>query len=248
MTTKVVLGQLVAEPDAEALAREAAVRLARSLQAALAKRGRATLALSGGNTPRATYALLAQKPGIDWAKVDVFWVDERAVAPDDDRSNYRWAKSSLIEPARIPPERIHRMRGEAEDLEAAAREYERDVREHVEPSADGVPVFDVIVLGIGDDGHTASLFPGSDTVDIVDRAVVAVPADAGREARLTLTSPVIESGRAVFVIAAGPGKHAPLERVWASQGDVRKTPARIIRSCKGAVTWLIDRAAGGLTE
>ncbi len=248
MTTKVVPGQLVAVPNASDVAREAAPRIARALQGAIRKNGRAAAALSGGNTPRDTYTRLAHEPGIDWTKVDVFWVDERAVPPTDDRSNYRWAKATLLDTAHVPAGRTHRMLAEDPDLWAAAGAYERTIREHVEVDADGVPAFDVVVLGVGDDGHTASLFPGEPTIDVVDRLVAAVPAKGEREARLTLTAPAIEHARALVVIATGAGKRDALERVWAAQGDLPRTPARIIRACRGGVTWIIDRAAGGLVD
>jgi 6-phosphogluconolactonase len=248
MTTKVVPGQLVASPDSAQAARDAATRLARTLRNAIRKNGRAAFALSGGNTPRDAYALLARETGLDWNKVDVFWVDERAVAPTDDRSNYRWAKVTLLEPARIPAERIHRMPADAPDLDAAARDYEREVHAGVEVDADGVPAFDAVVLGVGEDGHTASLFPGETTVDVTDRLVAPVPGAGSREARLTLTPLPIEHARHVFILAVGANKRPALERVWAAKGDVRQTPARVIRGCRGAVTWIIDRAAGGITE
>ena len=248
MTTKVVPGQLVAVPTASEVGQEAAPRIARALQSAIRKVGRASAALSGGNTPRDTYARLAREPGIDWTKVDIFWVDERAVPPTDERSNYRWAKATLLDVAGVPAGRTHRMRADGPDRAAAARAYEKVIREHVGLDADGVPAFDVVVLGVGEDGHTASLFPDEPAIDVVDRLVAAVPAKAGREARLTLTTPAIEHARALVVIAVGAGKRDALERVWAAQGDVRHTPARVIRGCRGGVTWIIDRAAGGLTD
>jgi 6-phosphogluconolactonase len=246
MTTKVVPGQLVATIDPGDVAHEAADRIATVLRGTIARNGRATVALSGGNTPRAAYALLAQEEEIDWPKVDVFWVDERAVAPDDDRSNYKWAKATLLDPAKVPPRCIHRMPGEARDLDAAAREYEGILRSRAPADPDGVPVLDVVVLGVGDDGHTASLFPGEPTVDVSDRLVVAVPATKKHEARLTLTPPPIEHAKNVFVLAIGESKLPALERVWNVEGDVHQTPARIVRGLRGTVTWIIDRAAGGI--
>lgn len=246
MTTKVVPGQLIAVADVTEVAQEAATRIARALQNAVAKHSRAALALSGGTTPREAYTLLAREPAVDWAKVSVFWIDERAVPPTDDRSNYRWAKALLLDRARIPFERVHRMRAEAPDLDEAAREYERLLRQWVEVDADGVCAFDVSVLGIGEDGHTASLFPGDPAVDVVDRLVVSVPAMEKREARLTVTPPVIEHTRCLFILAVGSTKREPLERAWAAQGDVHQTPARVVRGCRGAVTWIIDKVAGGL--
>jgi 6-phosphogluconolactonase len=248
MTTKAVPGQLVAASDSAQVARDASTRIARTLRNAIRKNGVASLALSGGNTPRDAYALLAREAGLDWHKVQVFWVDERAVAPTDDRSNYRWAKSTLVDPAGIPADRVHRMPADAVDLDAAARAYERVVRDHVALDGDGVPAFDALILGVGDDGHTASLFPGEATVDVVDRLVVSVPRADAREARMTLTPLAIEHARHVFILAVGENKRPALERVWAAQGDLRHTPARIIRGCRGAVTWIIDRAAGGIAD
>jgi 6-phosphogluconolactonase len=246
MTTKVVPGQLVAGGDAREVAQEAATRIARALRSATARNGRATLALSGGNTPREAYALLAREPIVEWAKVSIFWIDERAVPPTDDRSNYRWTKATLLDSAGVPSEHVYRMRAEAPDLDGAAREYERLIREWVEVDADGLPAFDVAVLGIGEDGHTASLFPGDPAVDVVDRLVVPVAAKEEREARLTVTPPILEHARHLFILAVGPAKREPLERAWATQGDVHRTPARVVRGCRGAVTWVIDKVAGGL--
>jgi 6-phosphogluconolactonase len=246
MTTKVVPGQLVATFDAEHVAREASKRIARALRDAISARSSATMALSGGNTPRATYERLAKEPGVEWSKVAVFWIDERAVPAEDDRSNYRWAKESLLDKVPIPAEGVHRMPGDAKDLEQAARDYEALLRKTLRKT-DAVPSFDVVVLGVGDDGHTASLFPGEATVEITDRLVVAVPAKPpSREARLTVTAPVIENARSVFILAVGKAKQPALERVWSTSGSIRETPARVIRSIRGGVTWVIDKAAGGL--
>ncbi len=245
MTTKVVPGQLVATFDAEHVAREAAARMAKTLREAIAQRGSASMALSGGNTPRDAYERLASEPGVDWSQVHVFWVDERAVGPTDDRSNYRWAKATLLDQAPIPAANVHRMRGDASDLDAAAREYEALVRAKVRPAGE-LPSFDLVVLGIGEDGHTASMFPGEATVEISDRLVVAVRAAPGREARLTLTTPVLENARVVFVLAVGKNKSPALERVWSTSGSLRETPARILRGVRGGLTWVIDKAAGGM--
>jgi 6-phosphogluconolactonase len=239
---KLVPGELVTKADPASVAREASRRMAGALGAALKARGRASVALSGGNTPRDAYGALAKEPGLDWTKIDVFWVDERAVGPTDDRSNYRWAKVTLLDAARVPPERVHRMPSDSPDLDLAAKAYDKAIAGLV---AQGAPAFDLIVLGVGDDGHTASLFPGDPTVDITDRLVAAVPARPGREARLTLTRPVIQQARHVLVLAVGAVKKPALARVWAREGDVHATPARIIRDCKGVVTWIVDEAASG---
>jgi len=237
---------LIAVPSAEDVAREAAARIAKTLREAIKARGKATFALSGGDTPKQAYRRLAEEPDIDWGRIDLFWVDERAVPPTDDRSNYRWAKECLIDPAKIDGGHVHRMRAEEPDLEAAAREYEGLLRENVTAGQGGVPAFDAMVLGVGDDGHTASLFPGQPTVEISDRFVVSVGKTDGREMRLTLTAPVIEQARAVFVLAVGSKKTPALERVWSVSGSLRETPARVIRNARGSIHWVIDKAAGGM--
>jgi 6-phosphogluconolactonase len=245
VTTKAVPGQLVATKNSEELAQEAASRISRALVQTIAKNGKASFALSGGNTPRPTYERLSREKGIDWTKVDIFWIDDRAVPPTHDRSNYLGAKKALLDAAKIPAGHIHRMQGEATDLAAAAREYERVLREHVPADSDGIPAIDVAVMGIGDDAHTASLFPGEPTIDITDRLVSDVGSHAGLEPRLTLTVPAIEHIRHVFLLVEGASKRPALERIWAIQGDVHQTPGRIFRGCRGAVTWIIDQAAGG---
>jgi 6-phosphogluconolactonase len=245
MITKAVPGQLVATKNSGELAQEATSRIARALIQTIAKNGKASFALSGGNTPRPTYERLARETGIDWTKVDVFWIDERAVPPAHDRSNYLMAKKVLLDAAKIPEGNIHRMPGEATDLAVAAREYERLLRERVPADAEGIPAIDVAVMGIGDDAHTASLFPGEPTIDVTDRLVSAVGSHAGLEPRLTVTVPAIERIRHVFLLIEGASKRPALERIWAVQGDVHETPGRIIRGCRGVVTWIIDNAAGG---
>jgi 6-phosphogluconolactonase len=241
--TRQVPGQLVTAKDAAAVAHEGASRLEAALKAALASRGRATLALSGGNTPREAYSTLARAAGIDWSKVDVFWVDERAVPPGDDRSNYRWAKATLLDGARIDPANVHRMPADAPDLAAAAKAYEKVVKDRVAADAEGVPAFDAMVMGVGDDGHTASLFPGDPAVDVTDRFVVAVASQHGLEARLTLTRTVITRARLVLVLVEGAAKRDALAKAWAPEGDVHVTPSRILRESKGQVVWIVDEVA-----
>ena len=245
MTTTIVPGKLVTPRDKSLVASEAATRLATAIRSAIAERGSATIALSGGNTPRDAYGLLAREPGIDWKKVQVFWVDERAVAPTDDRSNYHWAKLTLLDAAAIPADHVHRMEAESADLEDAATRYEEALRANVATTG-GLPAFDAMVLGIGDDGHTASLFPGEPTIDVRDRLVATARPAPGREARMTLTAPVIENARLVLVLVVGAGKRPALERAWDAQGDLHQTPSRLVRQCHGEVTWIVDRAAAGL--
>ena len=245
MVTKVVPGLLIATPDAAQAGREACARMTRAIHDALKERGGATIALSGGSSPLDAYRALAAQP-LDWNRIHVYWVDERAVPPDHERSNYAAAKKALLDAIAIPPGNVHRMRGEDPDLEKAAADYEAELRDTVKAKVGGLPALNLVVLGIGDDAHTASLFPGEDTVNVTDRLVAAVPATGGREARLTLTSPMLENAKASTIIVLGKSKHEPLERIWATSGDVKATPGRIIRGFRGAITWVIDRAAGGM--
>ena len=245
MNTKVVPGSLIAAPGKAEVAEEAADRITRLLTEAIRDRGSATIALSGGNTPKDTYAIVAKRE-IDWSKIQIFFVDERAVGPTSERSNYRMVKETLLTPANIPDHHVFRMEGEATDLALEATRYEEVLRTKIRLKKDGHPNLDVLILGVGDDGHTASLFPGENTLDIMDKLVAAVPAKGEREARLTMTVPVLECARSTLILAVGEKKHEPLERVWRVAGKLHDTPARIVRGFKGSVTWVIDRAAGGL--
>jgi len=245
VVTKVVPGLLIATPDAPQAAREACSRMAKSIRDALRDRGEATVALSGGGSPVEAYRLLAQE-SIDWNKVHFYWVDERAVPPTHERSNFGQAKAALLDAAGVPAANIHRMRGEASDLSVAAMDYEAELRDTVKQKLGGLPSLDLLVMGIGDDGHTASLFPGERTMHVTDKLVAAVAAKGEREARLTLTVPMLENARSSVVIVLGKAKHAPLERIWSTHGNVDETPGRIIRNFRGSICWVIDRAAGGM--
>ncbi|MBX3189014.1 MAG: 6-phosphogluconolactonase [Labilithrix sp.] len=245
VVTKVVPGLLIATQDHAQAAREACGRITKTIRDALRDRGAATVALSGGGSPIETYRLLAQET-IDWNKVHFYFVDERAVPPDHARSNYAAAKAALFDPGGVPAANIHRMRGEASDLAIAAQDYDAELRDTVKSKLGGLPSLDLVVLGVGDDAHTASLFPGEPTVHVTDRLVAAVAAKGDREARLTLTPPVLENARASVVIVLGKSKHAALEQIWAAHGDIDETPGRVVRGFRGSITWVIDRAAGGM--
>jgi 6-phosphogluconolactonase len=251
MSTSVIPGGLVAARDERAVADEAATRIASTLREVIKQRGTASLALSGGNTPRPAYEGLARQTGIDWTKVSIYWIDERAVPPTNARSNYLLAKESLLDRAPIPAENVHRMVGEAPDLEQAARDYEAMLKARLTWKSTATaefPSFDVAVMGIGDDGHTASLFPGDTTVDVRDRMVLAVAAapDKGREARLTVSAPVIEQIGVIFVLAVGQAKKEPLQRIWSITGSTAETPSRVLRSAEGKVVWILDSVAAGV--
>jgi 6-phosphogluconolactonase len=219
--------------------------MAKAIRDAIRDRGSAAIALSGGSSPVGAYEQLA-KAALDWKNVHVFWVDERAVGPAHERSNYLLVKNALLDTAGIEPANVHRMHGEAADLDSAAHDYEAELRKFVPHQKGGLPSFDLQVLGIGSDGHTASLFPGDPTVHVTDRLVASVAATGQREARLSLTGPVLENGTATLVIVLGKDKNPAISKIWAANGDLNETPGRIIRGFRGSICWVIDRPAGGI--
>jgi len=251
MPISLLPGQVVTTPDVAAVAAEAATRLGHALREAIATRGAASIALSGGNTPRPAYEQLARETNVDWSKVSVFWIDERAVPPTHARSNYRLAKESLLDRVPILPVNVHRMHGDAESLEQAARDYAALLTTKLSTVRVGtidVPVFDAAVLGIGDDGHTASLFPGEASVEVRDRVVLSIAAapKLAREARLTVTTPVIEQIRTALYLVTGKAKRGPLDRVSSTTGALQETPSRISRGIVGKLVWILDDAAAGV--
>ncbi len=230
----------------EDLFRRAAKRFAQAAQNAVRKNGRFTVALSGGSTPKGFYALLAQEPlarEIPWDKCLFFWGDERAVPPNDARSNYRMVQEALLSRIKIPPENIHRFQTEFPPQEAARR-YEADLTRAFGLEDAGVPRFDQIWLGIGPDGHTASLFPGSRALDETERLACANWAPSQNAWRLTLTYPVLDAAAEVVFLAEGAEKAEILRRII-KEGDLRLPAARVAPQ-DGRLLWLIDRAAAKL--
>ncbi|MDI1451278.1 6-phosphogluconolactonase [Polyangium sp. 6x1] len=228
-----------AENEAEHAALGAEI-VARAIDEAVRTRGSAKVALSGGSTPGPVYRRLAQM-ALPLDRIDWFWVDERAVDPASPRSNFRAAYADLGLD-RAPKTRVHRMEAEAPDLAAAAARYEVLLRRTFGIAS--TVAFDVMTLGIGDDGHTASLFPGMGATAIDDRLVAAIAAqpDKGLEARLTLTAPVLREARTVLVLARGAAKQRPIASAW-SDGPEEEVPARLLLRARGRVVWLVDRGA-----
>jgi 6-phosphogluconolactonase len=227
----------------EELAGAAARDFAARAQETINERGRFAVALAGGSTPKATYEVLARDYSgeLDWGSVHVFFGDERSVPPDHEDSNYRMAHETLL--SRVPVGSVHRMRGELPPAEAAAA-YERELREFFR--ADGLPALDLILLGIGEDGHTASLFPETSALDVTDRWVVANPVLKLETTRLTLTVPVINAAKAVTFLVAGEGKAGALKEILEGDADPRAYPAKFIRPEDGDLTWMVDEAAASL--
>jgi len=227
--------------DADALAQTLADTVAAEIGNAIATRGHCALALAGGSTPKTAYALLAATPlreGVDWSKVRFFFGDERCVGPDDPQSNYKMAYEALLGPLRIPAEQIFRMRGEDEPANAA-RDYAALLRSQLGAK----PVLDLMMLGMGPDGHTASLFPGSDPLEDDDSLVRAPYVAKFSAYRLTLTPRVINSSRLVAIAAAGSEKAEALAAALEGPRDPLRCPVQIVAPVRGRLLWLVDRAA-----
>lgn len=211
---------------------------------AIAARGRFLLVLSGGSTPKALYQLLATPAfagRIDWARTEVFWGDERCVPPDDPSSNYRMAREALLDWVPINPQAIHRLRGE-DPPEQAAAAYEAELRRVFGAAA--TPRFDVVLLGMGDNGHTASLFPHLTAVREAKRWVVAEFVGEVSMWRLTLTPPALNAAARVLFVVVGADKADMLSRVLEGPRDVDALPAQVIAPADGALTWMVDVPAG----
>jgi 6-phosphogluconolactonase len=233
-------------PDGAALTIAAADLVAELAKQAIAQRGRFNIALSGGNTPRPVYERLAM-PGysdkIDWAKVQIFFGDERCVTPDDPSSNYHMARIALFDRVPIPAANIHRMRGE-DDPESAAKAYEDELRKSFGGTPDG---FDLVFLGMGDNGHTASLFPGLPAVAETARWVMAQYVEVMSMWRVTLTPVVINAARHIAFLVSGAGKAEMLHRVIEGPLQPVVLPSQAIKPTSGTLTWLLDQpAAAGL--
>ncbi len=237
-------------PDAQALARCAAQHFVEHAERAVAARGRARIAISGGSTPKAAFALLADpaeswRARMPWSKLDLWWVDERCVPPDHSDSNYRMTRETLLDHVPLAPGQIHRIEGELEP-EAAAARYESAMRNHFRLEGAELPRFDVVALGMGPDGHTASLFPHTQALHELGRIAVANYVAAKSSWRITLTWPAINSADAVFFLIAGADKAQTVHEVWMGPKDAERLPSQLIRPVGGILTLLLDRAAAAL--
>jgi 6-phosphogluconolactonase len=240
--------EIVILDDAQALADTAARAIVEVAVEAVAARRRFTVALAGGSTPRATYERLAQPPLRDrmpWDRTWVFFGDERGVEPDHPDSNYRMANQALLSKVPVPATQVARIRGEAEDPETAAAEYARRLAEVFERKRGELPRFDLILLGAGVDGHTASLFPGSPVLKEVFRPVAAVHAAAASiPQRFTFTFPLLNAAARVMFLVAGPEKAKMVKAALGEPGG--SLPASMVHPTDGRLTWLLDRAAASL--
>lgn len=234
------------------LAQRAARRFYEAAEAAIGdpQRGRFLVALSGGSTPRALHQELVAhyRDLIPWERVQVFWSDERCVPSDHPDSNYRMARETLLELVPLPAANIHRMPGERADYDAAAADYEQDIRQVFGLPPDVLLRFDLILLGMGPDGHTASLFPGTDALREQARLVAPNWVPKLNAHRMTFTYPLLNSARHVLFLTAGAEKAEALRDVISGQCTIEERPASGVRTSEGEVVWLVDRAAASLLD
>ncbi len=213
---------------------------------ALAARGAFHVALAGGNTPRSLAEAVTSEPDLDfaWHRTHVWWGDERAVPPDHPDSNYAMAEELLLARVPIPPTQVHRMPADADDLEAAARAYALTLAKGTGARRGEAPVLDLVWLGVGEDGHVASLFPGAPALQVTDRWVEAVT-DAPKPPprRLTLTLPVLFAARRVVILASGAEKSAIVRAAIEGGHGAEALPARTVATATAGRLWLLDAAA-----
>jgi len=236
--------------DAAALSRAAAEHFLETAQASVAANGVARIAISGGSTPKRTFELLANPAekfvkAMPWPQIELYWVDERTVPPDNRDSNYRMTREALLDKVPLKPENIFRIEGELDPEQAAAR-YESAIRNHLRLEGAQGPRFDVLALGMGDDGHTASLFPHTQAIHEMIRIAVANQVPQKDTWRVTLTWPVINEARDVFFLIAGKDKAQPLHDVLLGKYDPEALPSQLIRPRNGRLLMLLDRDAAAL--
>ncbi|MGG6297419.1 6-phosphogluconolactonase [Leptolyngbya sp. AN02str] len=221
------------------VARSLALILERAHQA-IAERGQFTIALAGGSTPKPLYEAIAQQP-LPWEQVHVFWGDERYVPPTHSDSNEGMARRAWLDHVPMPATNIHPMPTQAADPAIAAQQYDQELRDVFQVQPGEFPALDVVLLGMGDDGHTASLFPHTDALAVRDRLITVGNKDG--QPRLTFTAPFINHARSVFFLVAGANKQTALAHVFSETANDEDYPARMIRP-QGELWWLLDEAAG----
>jgi 6-phosphogluconolactonase len=233
--------QIITCRDGADLSERAADEFLRLARQAIQLAGRFTVALSGGSTPKALYTLLAA-PGvaqrISWNRVHLFWGDERCVPPDHPESNYRMVRECLLAHIQIPAENVHRMAGEKKP-QIAELEYEAELQRHFELQGGALPRFDLVLLGLGEDGHTASLFPGSEVLNDIDHLVAIEYAEKLHSQRLTLTLPVLNEGAEVVFLVAGASKAAIVNDLLGGKANTTNYPAARVQPRDGKLIWMI---------
>ena len=242
MSSSVEIRTLTTPQELFAAAAEEVVRAANE---AVAQRGRFTIALAGESTPKSLYNLLATnaRTALPWDRMFFFWGDERHVPPTDPDSNYRMADETMLSKIPVAAANVFRMKTENPDAAAVAEDYEQTLRKFFQVEPGQVPTFDLILLGMGPDGHTASLFPGTAALQEKSRLVLANWVEKMKTYRITLTLPVLNAGGCVIFLVSGTDKATALHAVL--EGDVpgEQYPAKLVRPRQGKLIWLVDRAA-----
>jgi 6-phosphogluconolactonase len=233
--------QLRIAEDAATCAVQCAGYLHDVLQKSIASRGKATFAISGGNTPAPMFRKLAES-GLDWSKIHIFWVDERCVPPSDDRSNFKSAEENLLKPAQVREANIHRIIGELKPDDAAAK-YVEDIRNSFDLKEGELPVFDVVHRGMGPDAHTASLFPGEPLISDDTHIAAHVWVEKMKMDRITLLPGVLRKARQTVLQAVGADKAEPLYEVLYGPEDIHRFPCQIATRDSDTAVWFVDRAA-----
>lgn len=240
--------QIEVVADRNALTHAAAKRFLALVQAAVQSHGRFTVALSGGSTPRDLYALLADPAAeyrnqLPWDKLHFFWGDERHVPPNDKDSNYRMAHEAMLSKVPLPVGNVHRIQAELADADAAARAYEEELRRFFDLPSGGAPRFDLALMGLGPDGHTASLFPQTAALHERERWVTANWVQKLHTHRITLTVPALSPAGEILFLVAGADKAIALRDVLHGPFHPDQWPAQVFRNCANPVVWLVDELA-----
>jgi 6-phosphogluconolactonase len=234
--------------DANEVAHEAAAEFIRIATTAIEAQQRCTIALAGGSTPRTLYSLLADEESLrqqlDWSRLHFFWGDERHVPPDHPDSNYRMANEAMLAKVPAPVENIHRIRGEEPDAQKAADEYQEELRRSLQLQPAQLPRFDLVLLGMGPDGHTASLFPGTTALQEMHRLVAATWVEKFKTDRVTFTFPVLNNAANVIFLVCGAEKVPVLRTVLGPGSSPAPFPAQLVQPRSGHLLWLLDEAAG----
>lgn len=238
--------KIIVAKNLDELNREAAGLIVSACQEAIARSGRFTIALSGGETPKKLYELLATpewRNRIDWAKTHVFWGDERMAPPDDPKSNHKMANDALLSKVPILAGNIHRVKTELADASKAAGDYEAEIYRVFGGQPPALPQFDFILLGMGDNAHTASLFPHTEALKPSDHIVLALYVSEVGGYRITFTAPLINQARQIAFLVAGAKKASVLREVLYGPRDPERLPAQLIQAVHGTLYWLVDEAA-----
>lgn len=236
-------------PDSSAMSRKAAEMFSNFSNQYIEEKGRMAVAVSGGSTPIKLYSLLGSgnyKKQIDWRNMHFFLVDERFVPHDHSDSNYSVLRENLLSKIPIPPENIHTVRTELSSTPVAAAAYEEEIKDFFRVSGYGLPEFDLVILGIGEDGHTASLFPGSESLNEKNRLAIPVNDQAHNFPRITLTLPVINKAKNIIFLVSGERKAMIVKRVIENRDT--SLPASLVHQEQGNLFFLLDKEAGLLLE